>query len=75
MKLTESERMYAQYILDTLGTEEKPAAIVGNEITFTEPDGQSEFLELVQDEASYDRACGARTIGARLARKIADAIA
>lgn len=75
MRLTERERMYAQYILDNLGTDEKPATIEGDEITFAEPDGRQEFLELVQDEASYDRACGARTVGARLARKIADTIA
>ncbi len=72
MKLTDRETKYAQYILDNLGTDEKPATIEANEITFAEPDGQSEFLELVQDEASYDRACGARTVGARLAHKIAE---
>lgn len=72
MRLTERERMYADYILEHLGTDEKPARTEHNEIILAEPDGQSEFLELVQDEASYDRACGARTVGARLARKIAD---
>ena len=41
-----------------------------NVITFVGDDGKQEFLEAVGNEAAYDRSCGARTVGVRLANKI-----
>jgi hypothetical protein len=73
-RLTDREADYAKYILDHWDGEQKPAVLDRNVITFAGQDGRHEFLEAVQDEASYDTACGARTVGARLARKIADCL-
>ena len=73
-RLTDREADYAKWVLDTHFEGQKPAMIDRNVITFVGEDGRQEFLEAVQDEASYDTACGARTIGARLARKVADCV-
>lgn len=71
-RLTDREADYARYILDNWDGERKPAILDRKVITFAGPDEQQQFLEAVQDEASYDSSCGARTVGARLARKVAE---
>jgi hypothetical protein len=71
-RLTDRETDYARYILDNWDGEQKPAILDRNVITFVGEDGRQEFLEVVQDEASYDSSCGAKTVGARLAAKIRD---
>jgi hypothetical protein len=73
-RLTDREADYAKYILDNWDGEQKPAMLDRNVITFVGEDGRQEFLEVVQYEASYDSSCGARTVGARLAHKIADLV-
>lgn len=70
MRMTDREKAYAEWVLDTQFEDQKPAIIDRNVITFVGEDGKQEFLEAVRDEASYDSACGARTVAARLAAKI-----
>ena len=70
MRLTDREKAYAEWVLDTHFEEQKPAMIDRNVITFVGDDGKQEFLEAVGNEAAYDRSCGARTVGVRLANKI-----
>ena len=70
MRMTDREKAYAEWVLDTQFEDQKPAMIDRNVITFVGEDGKQEFLDAVRDEASYDSACGARTVGARLAAKI-----
>jgi hypothetical protein len=68
--MTDREKPYAEWVLDTHFEEQKPAMIDRNVITFVGEDGKQEFLAALQDEASYDTACGVRSVGGRLANKI-----
>ena len=72
MRMTDREKAYAEWVLDTQFEDRKFAIIDRNAIAFVSEDGKQEFLAAVQDEASYNSACGARTLGARLAAKIKD---
>lgn len=69
LKTTRQEAAYSQYVLDQLEGE-KPANIDGDCISFTDSDGLAEFLDLIEEEASYDVSCGVRTVGAKLALKL-----
>ncbi len=70
MRMTDREKAYAEWVLDTQFEDQKPAMFGRNVITFVGDDGKQEFLEALQDEASYDTACGVRSVGRRLANKI-----
>lgn len=72
-RLTDRQEAYASWVLNTHFEEQRPAIIERNVITFVGDDGRQEFLEALQDEMAYDRACGrAGRVAPTLATKIKD---
>ena len=67
-RLTDREADYAEYLLDAWEGQ-RPAQLSRKTIHFV-PGGLAEFLDVLVDEVSYDRSCGARTVGGRLLAKL-----